>query len=706
MKTLEAIGFLKSGDKIKENQFEILRAISDEINKDTESHISKELLLRALENKKYFSETAPILQSLVRQIGLFPYLDSEKLSLKETIAYEYHRPQNLGDIVFHQEQLSIYFKLLAGKNVVLSAPTSFGKSKIIDAIIADQIYDNIVIVVPTLALIDETRRRLTEQFSHLYNVIAHPSQKIVEGKNLFIFTPERVVAYKNDFPKIDFFVIDEFYKIGGQSEEDKRVIALNEAFYHLYKKHKAQFYMLGPNIKMISEGAGKKFNFEFISTDYDTVISEVNPIHLSTKDQRIEKLVETCSKITQSTLIYCKSIPQVYEVAEELLNRNIGLSEPECYEIADWLSLEFHPEWVLPKALYNGIGLHYGPLPRSIAKEMVRLFNEEKIRFLICTSTLIEGVNTKAKNVIIYENKIARQKLDYFTFNNIKGRSGRMFEHFIGRVFTFDDEPQQELPFVDFPLYSQDENTPESLLIQLDEEDLSNRSIEKVKKRATNSPLPIWVLQDNHGIDPDDQIAVYNQIVEDMRYMHPQLSWTRMPKYDQLQTCCKLIWENWVGSNKNEVYSYKQLTFRIWNIKAKQRLSERISNELVGEYAAKDANDAVKRILSFDRNWVGFDFPQYLLALHRIQEYIFQKNKLKPGDYSYFAKQVESFFLPEVCIALDEFGVPINLSQKCAFLNQANDLTEAINILRDFDISSLRLHPYEITLLENAKKGI
>ena len=233
MNSQEAIEALKDNKDINANQFPILKAVANEVNKDSNSTISKELVLRSLENSQYFKETKSILHSLVREVGLYPYLNDEYLSLKETIAYEYHRPNNLPDIVFHQEQLPIYRKLIEGKNIVLSAPTSFGKSKIIDAIISDDIFQNIVIVVPTLALIDETRRRFTKQFSSIYDIISHPSQKAANEKNIFIFTPERVVNYKKDFPKINFFVIDEFYKIGGQNEEDSRVIALNEAFYYL-----------------------------------------------------------------------------------------------------------------------------------------------------------------------------------------------------------------------------------------------------------------------------------------------------------------------------------------------------------------------------------------------------------------------------------------------------------------------------------------
>ena len=35
---------------------------------------------------------------------------------------------------------------------------------------------------------------------------------------------------------------------------------------------------------------------------------------------------------------------------------------------------------------------------------MVRAFEEHQIRFLVCTSTIIEGVNTAAENVTIYDS--------------------------------------------------------------------------------------------------------------------------------------------------------------------------------------------------------------------------------------------------------------------------------------------------------------
>jgi replicative superfamily II helicase len=98
---------------------------------------------------------------------------------------------------------------------------------------------------------------------------------------------------------------------------------------------------------------------------------------------------------------------------------------------------------------------------------VVRLFNEGRLPWPVVTSTLIEGVNTVAKNIVIVDNKIGTRKLDFFfTYCNIRGRCGRMFRHFVGKVIVYGEVPQSESRTVDVPAYSQD-NAPLSLLPQL-----------------------------------------------------------------------------------------------------------------------------------------------------------------------------------------------------------------------------------------------
>src|SRR5207253_2807435 len=108
-----------------------------------------------LEQRASFGSAAVVLDALVRQVGLFPYLTPRELGTSDQIAWELNRPANMPEeIVFHEPQTRVYRSLLEGNNVVLSAPTSFGKSLVTDAVIASDKFKNILIVVPTIALID------------------------------------------------------------------------------------------------------------------------------------------------------------------------------------------------------------------------------------------------------------------------------------------------------------------------------------------------------------------------------------------------------------------------------------------------------------------------------------------------------------------------------------------------------------------------
>ena len=63
------------------------------------------------------------------------------------------------------------------------------------------------------------------------------------------------------------------------------------------------------------------------------------------------------------------------------------------------------------------------------------LFNQKKMPMLFCTSTIVEGVNTNAKTIIVY-NKPSGEKPSgkRFLLLNINGRAGRYLKHFIGNI--------------------------------------------------------------------------------------------------------------------------------------------------------------------------------------------------------------------------------------------------------------------------------
>ncbi len=696
---------LRSATAVTDSAFAVLKSISALINDKKQEVTGREMVLRALERRNEFGHCTPILDGLTRAIGLFPYADPEALDFRDSVAYEFHRPLNMSEnLVFHREQADVYRRLLDGDSVILSAPTSFGKSRIIDAMIATRRFKNIAVIVPTLALIDETRRRLSRQFSGAYKIVTHLSQEPAE-KNIFVFTAERAVAYEA-FPRIEFFVIDEFYKLGAMSEDTTRTVALNHAFYKL-RQGDGQFYLLGPSIETIPHGLEEEFRCYFYPTRYNTVVADQERV--AGRGHDLERLVTLAKTLNEPTLVYCKSPARVNAAARALLAAGVGVDTPSLKPAAEWTGSSYHPDWVFGQALVRGIGVHHGRLPRSLAQYVVRMFNELRLRFLICTSTLIEGVNTKAKNVVVFDKKIGTKDYDFFTFNNIRGRSGRMFEHYVGRVFLFHEPPEHRLPFVEFPVFTQGEDVPGSLLVQIDTPDLRPAALDRVRKIADQEVLPMSIIRENSTIDPEAQIGLAKAIGDDAHVMSRRLSWRKFPEYQQLKAACELIWKHLVDAKRRGgVRSGSQLAMKTWQLRKTPSAAKRIRDELTpGKYAAKSPDEAVERVLAFERTWAGFEMPRYLMALSRIQASVLGRQGLPTGDYSAFAAQVECSFRNPVTAALDEYGVPPQVVERIQpALGETDDLDRALVRLKTLDVQALRLGNFEAELVRDAQAGL
>lgn len=695
-------------DAIIADPFSVLRELSILINRAAASGDysaeAQQAILYALENGRHFGRMRSVLMGLVRATGLYPYLDEELLLQRDLLAYEAHRPLGIADVVFHKEQAEVYSRLVAGESVILSAPTSFGKSLIIDALIASNRYRNVVIVVPTIALIDETRRRIASRFSRDYKLITHSSQARDE-KNVFVMTQERVLDVEWKVGEVDLFVVDEFYKLDPRRDSDRSML-LNQAFYSLVKTG-AQFYMLGPSINGVGERFQEVYPSRFMSTSYATVVTEQVYVE-SNKTNAIEKLTDLCRTLTEPTLIYCASPASARRVASALAGVIEASKEDATLEAAEWIAENYHPDWALVRALKHGIGIHHGKVPRSLSQYLVRAFNEGSVRYLVCTSTLIEGVNTKAKNVIIFDNRVATKKFDFFTFNNIRGRSGRMFEHFVGKVFVFNAPPQNDLPLVSVPLVEQGEDAPDSLLIQLDAAHLSDRSKQRIQELEAGASLSFDVLRGNTGIDPRSQMALADELRRNAAYYGGALDWRGFPEWSELEVACELIWKYFVAQGKmGGVYSGRQLAFRVDRLKKARSIKKLILKELAAQ-DSPDADAAVEDVLDFIRTWATFYFPRYLMALERIQAEVFRRRAGHNADYSAFSANIETMFSTAGLLALDEYGIPLQVAEQIAdCLGRPNTVDEAVDALARLPAGKLSLlGGFERSLVEEAMAGV
>ena len=690
---------LKHPERIGENPFALLKRICELRGAGADEQGTQELILRALEHRSSFGPAAVVLDALVRDVGLFPYLQPEDLSAADHLAFEAHRLPDLERFVFHHPHAKVFYTIMAGKSVVLSAPTSFGKSLIIDAIVATKRFNNIVVVVPTLALIDETRRRLA-QFRREYSIITQTSQRPGD-RNVFVMTQERVLD-SAQIEKVDFFVIDEFYKLSPSDSQDERSALLNQVFYILSKRCK-HFYLLGPGIQELSEDFRQSLRFEFFHEPYHTVVSELHRIGAGKRP--LEKLRELASSLGDPTLVFCSSPDRTKAVAEALPDAKKTV--PLLNEAAEWVAANYHPEWHLVEALRRGIGIHHGRVPRALAQYIVRAFNDEQLQFLVCTSTLIEGVNTKAKNIVIYDHKINKQAIDLFTFNNIRGRSGRMFQHYVGHVYLFHDPPQEGLPFIDVPAFTQGTTASDGLLVQIDEEDLSDEAEQRIEHYHTHAEISFSVIKGNVGVAPDAQIALAEELASDPEGYSQKLSWSGTPSYNDLLPVCELIWTFFGGSGlgSGSAKTAKQLAMMLLKLVGKPTIKELILNQL--PYSNDDPDQAVRSVLDFQRLWATFHFPKLLRAIGKIEEAVFSKRGLPTGNYDQYAMLVEHLFLGPALLALEEYGIPLPLGRKLeAYLGRDRDLDSVLQQLRVLQLDGLPFSAFERALIEDARESL
>lgn len=269
-------------------------------------------------------------------------------------------------------------------------------------------------------------------------------------------------------------------------------------------------------------------------------------------------------------------------------------------------------------------------------------------------------------------------------------------------MYLFSDPPQEELPFVDLPLLTQDDNSPTSLLVQIDSDDLKPPAARRVQPFLDQDVLPMAVIRENAAIDPQSQLDLANALVELTATDAQELAWTGMPRYKQLEFACELIWRYLVSQGRlHGVSSGRQLTFLTWQLQRDNSVSDRVLEALEpGSYAAQSPDEAVERVLQFDRNWAGFELPRLLMALSRIQEHVLAARGLPVGNYAFYSTQLEACFRPPVVAALDEYGIPPSLGEKLVpMLGTVDDLDVAIAQLRVLDTSSIPLDAFESEVL-------
>lgn len=392
---------------------------------DTDYNLALSVICHVGDKKVTDSLIRQLLIDCIIQSRVFLYKDmtdfdnvDEMISDYDLVSQELYTLEK-SNTVLTRDQKKLFDLFQTFRRVIVSAPTSFGKSRIVQELVIHNDYKNILIVLPTIALLNETYGKLKSNLAiinkyKIYNSLGNKELKFDSEFNIFILTPEKtdVLLDRHNYLNFDFFTMDEIYKV--QDKDDRGKVFTN-CLYRLSRLPRIHFYLIGPYFSGFSLNFIKKTNSEFKSFDSEIVQKDNFDIHQVAENahykvngKEIKKLKNARSNLRnifkaaegQSIIYHGRQKYSTEQTAKYLIGHGKRVLSTE---LIDYISDNVSKEWSLVNCLKAGIAFHHGSLPKYIQTEIIDLFNSGKLDAIVCTSTIVEGVNTTAKNVIIFD---------------------------------------------------------------------------------------------------------------------------------------------------------------------------------------------------------------------------------------------------------------------------------------------------------------
>lgn len=422
-------------------------------------------------------------KSVYYNLGNFPavnYLEVEdcndtKLPFDKAIQVDAKKTlqevPNAEGIYFTDTQFDLYSSLSESREFSFSGPTSMGKSFIIKAFIRRIIHnrppENLAIIVPTRALISqftlEIKKDLGRQLErNKYKVVTNSniSDLIIESNTnlILVLTPERLISYlsQEGNPEIGFLFVDEAHKI---AQDDARSITTYIAIEKTLKKYPTtKLYFSSPNVsnpevllKLFRKDEHNNFKTSETTVAQNLFFSDLNEgkfmylhgVEFKLITAPIPEHARTVNGFLQaygknSNLVYCNSVRRTITYASEFVNamqNSVTEINKSLKKAAKIIGEYIHPDYYLADFIKKGVAYHFGNMPQLIRNLIEDLYKNGDIRYVFCTSTLLEGVNMPTQNLFILDNRKHRSELKSIDFWNLAGRAGRMSQELQGNIF-------------------------------------------------------------------------------------------------------------------------------------------------------------------------------------------------------------------------------------------------------------------------------
>lgn len=470
-----------------------LRIATAAISLDTSEQIKDAgaVLLQKLSNYRAadLAEQRELVKpGLESRLGVLARLEASARSLEDSILID-HSGERL-----HVNHFQQSFWTEANKDktwISASAPTASGKTFLILQWLLDQLQNDstkiAIYLAPTRALVNEIEEGLNArikkdkienvEITSLPLADKYNDAIIRKKKAIFVFTQERLhllANVLNDDFKVDLLIADEAHKIGdnlrGVVLQDalERMVRLNPGMKQVFISPATQ------NPEILLEDAPDSVNKRPVDSDSPTVLQNlvlarqrsgrtkewllnlrqpdggempIGTLMLETRPTSVGKKLAAIAAAAGKkggTLVYTNGASEAEDVASlisQLIDNGEGAKDAELLALSDLARRGVHESYLLAPLVLKGVAFHYGNMPSLLREEIERLFRAGKIKFLTCTSTLIEGVNLSCRTIVVRGPRKGKgNPMEPHDFWNLAGRAGRWGNEFQGNIICVDPQ--------------------------------------------------------------------------------------------------------------------------------------------------------------------------------------------------------------------------------------------------------------------------
>lgn len=482
-----------------------------------------------LEYSTKFSDYEPLYETAINQgyIPIVKFIEENYISKEQidnsfflTWLSSFNETFKRGSIYLSCQQKSLFenFTQDQSNNIAVIAPTSYGKSELIIAKVKENLDKKICIIVPSKALLAQTKRRLIKHDDicrAFRKIITHPELYKGNEENLIaVLTQERLQALMNKHKNVyfDCIFIDEAHNI---FSDDDRASLLGQVQLILNKRNpNTKFSYFSPfisdtnNLKLkysnisissskISENLKSEKFYVLNSLNgldfklFDQSTNMFFDMDLDEKDSNYIEFIKNHSG--NKNILYINKPKDVENFVLEFINTLPNILDIENDNDYKAIQNYSHRDYKLLNCLRKGVVYHHASMPDIIKLYVEKIFTKNpNFKYIITTSTLLEGVNIPAEKMFLLSYKKGKNKLTKSQFKNLIGRVCRFSE-----IFNSSNGNLKllcpEIFIIDNPIMGKKRNLENFLKSSLDikeiKDDINNVLLEKCEINDKNKDI-------------------------------------------------------------------------------------------------------------------------------------------------------------------------------------------------------------------------